>query len=176
MLESPTAPASLPKDSPVTRMDNGTALIGLTGRHGTGKQLRVSTADLPDLLAFTDNGRRLHVVNNGAGHIKVQIGGPNAQRWRQSENPNDLVTVARFLVGETHGGRHICCKDHNPFNLTRDNLEVLVRAKEETFTINWEKAVAARQTKMKACQSYAKSALAGVNPAQNDLQQHQTIH
>ncbi|MFT8307760.1 hypothetical protein [Acetobacter malorum] len=151
----PHGPRKPRKDSPVTPMDNGVSLIGLTGRHGTDKHLRVSTADLPDLLVFTDNGRRLHVVNNGAGHIKIQIGGPNAQRWRQSENTRDLVTVARFLVGETHGGRRICCKDHNPFNLTRDNLEVLVRAKEETFTIDWEKAVAARQAKMKACQSHA---------------------
>lgn len=148
----PHGPHKPRKASPVTRMDNGVSLIGLTGRHGTGKQLRVSTADLPDLLAFTDNGTRLQVVMDGTGkHPTLRLNGPNAQRWQHSENTRDLVTVARFLVGETHGGRRIRCKDHDPFNLTRDNLEVLVPAIEETFPIDWEKAVTDRQAKMQGC-------------------------
>lgn len=140
------------KASPVTHMDNGTALIALTGRHGTGKHLRVSTADVPDLLAFTDNGKHLHAVPSDThGTVYVRVNGPNAQAWKHSANRGDLVTLARFLVGETHGGRCIRCKDHDPLNLTRDNLEVLVPAIEETFTIDWEKAVAARQAKMQEC-------------------------
>ncbi|GAN69717.1 hypothetical protein Abol_058_002 [Acetobacter orleanensis JCM 7639] len=102
-------------------------------------------------MIFTDNGTRLHVIDNGSGQVKIQIGGRKAKAWKHSTNPSDLVTAARFLVGETHGGRRIRFKDRNAFNLTRDNLEVLVPAIEETFTIDWQKAVAARQTKMQSC-------------------------
>lgn len=141
----------------ITSQDNGTSQIALTGTHGTGKTLRVSTADLPDLMAFTDSGRHLHAVDNGVNQIKVQIGGPNAQAWKHSENRSDLVTAARFLVGEAHGGRRIRFKDHNSFNLTRNNLEVLVPAIEQTFSIDWEKAVAARQAKMQACSAHSQA-------------------
>ncbi|GEB84152.1 hypothetical protein AOR01nite_26290 [Acetobacter orleanensis] len=147
----PQGPRTPRKASPITHMDNGTALIALTGRHGTGRHLRVSKTDLPDLMIFTDNGTRLHVIDNGSGQVKIQIGGRKAKAWKHSTNPSDLVTAARFLVGETHGGRRIRFKDRNAFNLTRDNLEVLVPAIEETFTIDWQKAVAARQTKMQSC-------------------------
>lgn len=140
----------------ITSQDNGTSLIALTGTHGTGKTLRVSTADLPDLMAFTDSGKHLHVVMDGHGkHPTLCIDGTNAQAWKHSEKQSDLVTAARFLVGETHGGRRIRFKDHNSFNLTRNNLEVLVPAIEETFTIDWEKAVAARQAKMQACSAHS---------------------
>ncbi|MFT9295800.1 MAG: hypothetical protein ABF544_08730 [Acetobacter orientalis] len=148
----PKGPRKPRKASPITHMDNGTTLIALTGRHGTGKHLRVSTADLHDLLTFTDNGTRLSVIVNGEGtHSTLCTNGPNAQAWKHSSSPCDLVPVTRFLVGETHGGRRIRSKDHDPFNLTRDNLEVLVPAIEETFPIDWKKAVAARQTKMQSC-------------------------
>lgn len=143
----------------ITPLDNGTSLIALTGTHGTGKTLRVSTEDLPDLMTFTDNGKHLHVVpSDSLGHVYARISGPNAQAWKHSENRNDLVTAARFLVGETHGGRSIRNKDHNSLNLTRDNLEVLVPAIEETFTIDWAKAVAARQAKMQACSAHSRAA------------------
>lgn len=45
---------------------------------------------------------------------------------------------------------------------------MLVPAIEETFPIDWEKAVTDRQAKMKACQSHA----SGIQPDQ----QAQTIH
>lgn len=129
-------------------LDNGTAQLSLSGRHGSGKHLLVNTDDIPDLMRFTDNGTRLHVVCDGRGKPYVRIKGPKSQAWARSTNPDHLITAARFLVGETNGSRKIKFKDHNPFNLTRDNLEVEVPAKDEVFPINWEKAVAARQTKM----------------------------
>lgn len=143
----PQGPKKPHTPSKTIALDNGTTKVSLQGRHGTGKHLLVSTQDLPDLLSFSDNGTHLHVVNNGTGRPYVRINGPKAQAWKHSSNPSDLLTVARFLVGETHGGRRITFKDHNPFNCTRDNLEVLVPAIEQTFTIDWGKAEAARHAK-----------------------------
>lgn len=147
----PQGPRTPRKASPITHIDNDTSLIALTGTHGTGKTLRVSTKDLADLMTFTDSGTRLSVIVNGNNQPILCTNGPNAKAWKRSTNPCDLVTVARFLTGETHGGRRIRFKDRNSFNLTRDNLEVLVPAIEQTFSIDWEKAVAARQAKMQSC-------------------------
>ena len=157
----PQGPKKPHTPSKTIALDNGTTKVSLQGRYGNGKHLLVSSQDLPDLLSFSDNGTRLHVVNNGTGRPYVSIHGHKAQAWKHSSNPRDLLTVARYLVGETHRGRRITFKDHNPFNLTRDNLEVLVPAIEQTFTIDWEKAEAARHAKAaeasKAAQAQGKA-------------------
>lgn len=126
-------------------------MIPLTGKYGTGKYLRVSTIDLPDLLDFTENGKRLFAVNAGNGYIKIQIKGAKAQAWARSKNPNHLITAARFLIGESNHGRRVHFKDGNSFNLTRSNIEVEIPAIKKTFPIDWGKAITSRQTKMAKC-------------------------
>lgn len=149
----PLKPRQPAKVSPAER---GEIAISLSGTHGQGKSARISRDDALDVLAFTESGKRLHVVESSPGASPiVRISGPAAQAWAKSPNPKHSITLARFLVGETHAGRRVRFKDHDPFNLTRDNLVIEVPAltrqassSEAFFPIDWDKAEAARKAKM----------------------------
>lgn len=91
-------------------------------------------------MSMSEDGKRLHVVNVGNGSVYVYVGGPKAQAWADSTNPEHLVTLSRLLLGETHTGRRIRFKDYNTFNLCRDNMETEVKATKERFPIDWTKA------------------------------------
>lgn len=92
-------------------------------------------------MSMSEDGKRLCVVLDGdRTNPSVCVGGPKAQAWAESANPAHLVTLSRLLLGETHTGRRIRFKDHNPFNLCRDNMEIEVKATKERFQIDWTKA------------------------------------
>jgi len=132
--------------SPAQRTQHGEIVeLALRGVHGVGKVLRLSQKDAVFILNASDDGRNLYVVPHGAGRVPmVTISGLFAQAFAGSSNPSHNVTVARLLLGETHGGRTVQFLDHDTFNLCRGNLVTEVRATKQRFPIDWQKAEARR--------------------------------
>ncbi|WP_225198009.1 hypothetical protein [Gluconobacter oxydans] len=93
------------------------------------------------MMRMSDEGKSIYVITDRRGHPTVVL----LTKAPQTSGSHQLVTVGRFIAGEMHDGRRLRYKDHNPFNLHRDNLETEVKSTGKRFPINWEKAVAGRE-------------------------------
>lgn len=100
----------------------------------------LDNADMGFVMNMSEAGKRLCVVPDGKGALYICVNGPKTQAWAGSTNPSHNDTLARLLLGETHTGRRIRFKDHNPFNLCRDNIEIEVKTTQERFPVDWAKA------------------------------------
>lgn len=119
--------------------------LPMSGTHGQGHMLVLSADDVTDVLAISDNGKKLYVVPGGADGVNVRFRDETCTIWSKHNGAQPLASVVRFLASETHGGRVIRHKDGNPFNLTRENLEIEVKAKKSRHPIDWDKAVSERR-------------------------------
>jgi len=132
--------------TPAQRTQHGEIVeVALRGVHGAGKVLHLSQEDAEFVLTASDDGRNLYVVPKGAARVPmVTISGLFAQAFAGGSNPSHNVTVARLILGETHGGRTVQFLDHDTFNLCRSNLATEIRATKQRFPIDWQTAEACR--------------------------------
>lgn len=142
----PRKPRKTPSPVP---LGIGQVGLPLSGTHGQGHMLVLSAEDVADVLAVSDNGKKLYVITRGGGTtVGVSFRDTTCFVWSKYNGKNPLATLERFLASETHGGRVIRHKDGNPFNLTRENLEIEVKAKKSRHPIDWDKAVSERKHRM----------------------------
>ncbi|MEJ5117219.1 hypothetical protein WH158_07285 [Gluconobacter cerinus] len=136
--------------------------IPLTGNHGEGEVLLVSSSAHPSLMEISDNGTKLYV----GAELDICIKGPKAAAFADSWNTDHQLTVTRFITGTLHRGLAVCHINHNRLDNRDGNLIHEVKAKKTRHPINWEDAEYKREKRMEVVRGMSKPG--DISPSAND--------